>query len=242
MTFLDQAIEVTPDVGEQADLHERAAMAAITAARMRHRSSIRGGAALFADTRRPVGEARAIGMQGASLRVLRRQEDSRALLEAAWTRFEDLGDDDPAVVLLARAVGDVAMQLGDYERALEMAERALAASERLGLAEDAAEALITKGTTLFYRGRQWEGRTLLIGARQVAEEAGLSDTALRVMVMLPSFVALDDPRGSLALQQEAIASPAGSAAAGSSSGSCSTRSRTRGGSGSGTGPSARCSR
>ena len=206
MTFLDQAIEVTPDTGERADLHERAAMAAYMAAR--NEASLghfEAAAALFAELGDRSGEARAIAMQGASLRVLRRQEESRVLLEAAWTRFEDLGDDDPAVVLLARSVGDVAMQLGDYERALEMADRALAAAERLGLAEDAAEALITKGTTLFYRGRQWEGRTLLIGARQVAEEAGLSDTALRVMVMLPSFVALDDPRGSLVLQQEAIA-------------------------------------
>ena len=93
---------------------------------------------------------------------------------------------------------------GDYERANALADQALASAERLGLAEVAAEALVVMGTTAFYRGRQWQARALLTGARQLAEETGLTDTALRVMITLPSFVALDDPRASLALQQEAI--------------------------------------
>jgi class 3 adenylate cyclase/tetratricopeptide (TPR) repeat protein len=206
MTFLEQAIEVTPDPAEGAELHERAALAAMTAARNEIAlGHYEAAATLFADLGDRSGEASAIARRGWSLTALRRREEARTLLEAAWTRFQDLGDDAPALVLLAQTVAAVAMQVGDYDRALDMSERALAAAERLGLAEHAAETLNIKGTTLFYRGRQWEARALLIGARQVAEEAGLSDTALRVMVMLPSFIALDDPRGSLVLQQEAIA-------------------------------------
>ena len=206
MTFLEQAIEVTPDPAGRAELHERAALAAMTAARNEIAlGHFEAAATLYAGVGDRSREARAMAHLGSALRALRRHEEARTLLEAAWARFQDLGDEDPALVFLAQMVAAVVMQVGDYDRALEMSERALAAAERHGLAENAADLLNIKGTTLFYRGRQWEARALLVGARQVAEEAGLSDTALRVMVMLPSFIALDDPRGSLALQQEAIA-------------------------------------
>jgi len=136
--------------------------------------------------------------------MIRRRDEALARLAAAWEQFRDLGADDPNLVLLARGLAGSYMLTGDYERANALADQALASAERLGLADIAAEALVVMGTTAFYRGRQWQARALLTGARQLAEEAGLHDTALRVMITLPSFVALDDPRASLALQQGAI--------------------------------------
>jgi tetratricopeptide (TPR) repeat protein len=136
--------------------------------------------------------------------MLRLRDEGLARLSAAWERLADLGPDDPNLVLLARGLAGMYMLTGDYERANVLADEALASAERLGLADLAAESLVVMGTTAFYRGRQWQARALLTGARQLAEEAGLLDTALRVMIILPSFIALDDPRASLMLQMEAI--------------------------------------
>ena len=99
--------------------------------------------------------------------------------------------------------------------------------------------MVVMGTTALYRGRQWQARTLLTGARQLAEEAGLHDTALRVMITLPSFVALDDPRTSLALGKEALALARRLGRRRTSSPSCSTPPRTRAGRAIGTGRSGR---
>ena len=97
------------------------------------------------------------------------------------------------------------MTQGDYKRATEMADLVLALAERQGEPDLAANALLTLGTAAFYTGRQWQARALVEGARKIAEEATLTETLLRALVMLPSITALDDPRGALATERDGIA-------------------------------------
>jgi len=203
--FLDQAIELTPDPAAKAELHERAGRSALDSARADvSLAHYEAATAIWVTLGDRSAQARTVAWEGQALSMIRRRDEALARLAAAWEQFRDLGADDPNLVLLARGLAGSYMLTGDYERANALADQALASAERLGLADIAAEALVVMGTTAFYRGRQWQARALLTGARQLAEEAGLHDTALRVMITLPSFVALDDPRASLALQQGAI--------------------------------------
>ncbi len=205
VTFLTQAIEVTPDTRECALLRERAGLAAI--------SSMRGDlaleqfeAALAQQTE--VGDrqaqARLTARVAGALSSIRRREEAATLVRDALPRFEDLGDDDPDFLALLKAVAASYMATREYTKGSELADRLLAAAERNSLPQLAAEALNIRGTAALSEGRLWEARALLLGARQLAEEAGLTDVVLMVMVALPSFVALDSPTESVRIQREAI--------------------------------------
>ena len=205
VTFLEQAIELTSDGPERASLHEQAGRAALDSARANIAlGHYEAATAIWVAVGDRSSQARTVAWQGLALSMARLRDEGLVRLAAGWEHLRDLGPDDPNLVLLGRGLAGLYMLNGDYEQANALADQALASAERLGLAEVAAEALVVMGTTAFYRGRQWQARALLTGARQLAEETGLTDTALRVMITLPSFVALDDPRASLALQQEAI--------------------------------------
>ncbi len=205
VTFLSQAIELTQQDAERADLHERAGVAANSAARsdlaLEHLEAAASIARALGDRRRG---ARIAARRGEALLAIRRRDEAKSYLETAMIEFADLGD-DPDAILLARFAAAAYLFGGDYERAILTTDRVLAAAERQGLVQIAAETLGIKGTAAFYQGRQWEARALLVGSRQLAEEAGLWDTVLRAMVILPSMLALDDPRSSTAIQREAIA-------------------------------------
>ena len=125
-------------------------------------------------------------------------------MEAALAELADVDEDDPDMVDLRAKLGFSYLTAREYELADRMLASALAQAERLGLTKVAAEALLHKGTSAFYQGRLWEARALAAGGLQVAVEGGLEDTQLRIMSMLPSFTALDDPRASVAVQREAI--------------------------------------
>jgi class 3 adenylate cyclase/tetratricopeptide (TPR) repeat protein len=206
VTFLERAIEVTGDPADRADLHEQAGLAAMRAAKAEAALvHFEAASALVTETGDRSAQARLAAREGAALGALRRRDEAQVRLEAAWARVADLGDDDPGVVLVAERLASNALNLGDYEQATLMADRALASAERLGLAENAAEAINTLGTAAFYRGRQWQARALLEGARHLATEANIYNSLFRSLVMLPSFIALDDPRGAVTLEREGIA-------------------------------------
>jgi tetratricopeptide (TPR) repeat protein len=150
------------------------------------------------------GRARLTGRLAGALSGSRRREEGATLARAALSEFEDLGDDNPDLLLLLKAVAASYLATREYAKSSEVADRLLAAAERNGLQQLAAEALSIKGSAALSAGRLWEARALLLGARQLAEEAGLTDVVLNVMVALPSFVALDSPTESVRIQREAI--------------------------------------
>ena len=205
VAFLEQAIPISTDSSDILDLHERATTAAISAARndlaLSHADA---GLELV----RSLGQRSRIAWLTArradALAALRRREDGRTSMEAALAELADVDEDDPDMVDLRARLGFSYVAAREYELADRMLSSALAQAERLGLTKVAAESLLQKGTAAFYQGRLWEARALAAGGLQVAIEGGLEDTQLRIMSMLPTFTALDDPRASVAVQREAI--------------------------------------
>jgi class 3 adenylate cyclase/predicted ATPase len=206
LTFLVQAIEVTPDPMECAALHEEAGNAAGTA--MRNDLALEqfeAALALFTTLGDRSAQARLEARAAGALGSLRRRDEAVARLEAVFPRYEDLGDEDPGLVRFMKTLASARLLTRDYANAVAMADRCLAAAERLGMAREAAELLNLKGAAASYAGRLWEARALFHGGRQLAEETGYTDVALNSMVALPGILALDSPAESLAVQRDAIA-------------------------------------
>jgi hypothetical protein len=88
--------------------------------------------------------------------------------------------------------------------ALETAEQSVVVGERLGLAKVVAEALVIKGIVYFYRGRLWEARAVLEGARIIAQNFSLPDVELRAIHNLGLGFALDDARAAVELERQGI--------------------------------------
>ncbi len=206
VTFLERAIEVTDASADRAELHERAGAAASNAATQEvalgHFEAARG---LYEELGDRPSQARIVAREGNALGSLRRRDEAMARLERGWLEFADLGDDDPDLIGIGRQIASTAIVQGDYKRATEMADLVLGLAERQGLPDLAANAMLTLGTAAFYSGRQWQARALVEGARKIAEEATLTETLFRALVMLPSITALDDPRGALVTERDGIA-------------------------------------
>ncbi len=206
VTFLEHAIEVTDIDADKADLHERAGNAAATAATMEVAlGQFEAAHRLYTRLGERSKEARMIARESQALGRLRRNEEAWGRLDGWWDATADLGDEDPGRMALGRQIASLALIRGDYDLATRLADRVLGAAERVGNAEMAADNLTTLGIAGFYQGRQWQARALLEGARKIAEEAGLYENLFRVLVMLPSVSALDDPAAALAAEREGIA-------------------------------------
>jgi class 3 adenylate cyclase/tetratricopeptide (TPR) repeat protein len=205
MTYLEQATEVASDAAERADLHERAAFAATKGGRvtqgMRH---LELAFEILDELGDRSGQARIASLQGSGLSVLRRKDEAVAHLAAAFAEYEDLGDDNPDLVALMRSYASQAVQVGQYDLGRRIADRALASAERLGLAQFAADALGTMANAAFNSGRMWESRALGTGARDLYRETGDADGLLITSGFLATISALDNPRATLAVEQEAI--------------------------------------
>ncbi|MEX1168675.1 MAG: hypothetical protein WEE50_00890, partial [Chloroflexota bacterium] len=202
--FLSQALEVTTDPGDRADLLDRAGEAAAAAARadlaegfLREAANIREA---LGDR---IAQLRSIGLLTQTLSEGRQRD---AAMELLLPVIETLGElaDHPVGIQLTQSLGRILMLTGQYDQAREMTDRALAAAERAGLVRTAAEALSTKGIIAVFQGRQWEARALLEGARLLAEEHNLPVVAMRSMNMLAATIAHDDPAAALRMERAAI--------------------------------------
>ena len=204
VTFLRQAIEVTtveaivptcssrrrrtPLVSGQLELAEASLIQAIE---LRERGG--DGAAIAA----------AIRLRADGLITGRRREEGVRMFEAVIARFGDLGDDPRWVRVLASSARGNQLQ-GNYARARELADLAIERAERTALPDVAAQCLLVKGMTAFFQGRLWEGRAARARGGELAEQAGLSELAMRGAMTVAAITALDDPRDAGRLQREAI--------------------------------------
>ena len=204
VTFLEQALEVSTDDAERADLLDRAGEVATAAARSDLAIEF---LVQSTEIRSHLGDrvalARTVGLHGAALTEARHREAAVALVQPAVESLGDLAD-HPVGIQLMSSLGRNLMLSGEYQAALVMTDRALAAAERLGLARIAAEALATKGQLAMYLGRQWEARALLEGARILADEQNLPVIGLRAMNYLASTIAHDDVAAALQLERATV--------------------------------------
>ncbi len=205
LSFLEQAIDITTDEEEVADLLERAIEAATFAAIY---DTALGLSPRLQAIREAAGDrvglANALSLESEALFGMRQRERAVQVIQAALPRFEDLGD-SPALLRLVANLANAAALTRQYELASQTSDRALGMAERLGDAETAARMLSVRGSMAQFRGRLWEAIALVEGARRLAEQHGLTTMVNRVNGALSNVLALDDPMATLAVEREVIA-------------------------------------
>jgi tetratricopeptide (TPR) repeat protein len=207
VTFLDQALAVTHDDVELADLLERAGGAALGAdindvAEDRLRRAVE----LRRTLDDPDALAGAIAKLGALLVGTLRYDAALALLEPVVDELietDELPSGPGGVALLAQLSRAYAFH-EEPRRCIAVADRALEAGERLDLPDIVSDVLITRGTALCTMGRLYEGTGALRAGIDLAEERGLVTTAIRGRANLG--VKLDDPRASFDATSAALVS------------------------------------
>ncbi len=205
VTFLRQALTVTHDAGEEADLLERAGDIASSAAHPDEADSFLLRATELTRERgdRPA-TARAIAALARARLTAHRTAEARAVLEPALEEFADLGN-DPALVAVHSQLARACMLAGDHRRSIEMANRALEAAEHGDLIPLLADMLITKGSALNGLGRVREGIGLIEAGEGIARSAGLVATLLRGLNNRSIVQGDIDPAATLAAMDEALA-------------------------------------
>ena len=203
--FLEQALDVSTDPAERADLHERAYEAAFHS--LDEEPVLRHAAAAELE-RRKTGDREAIARAGVLLvhGVNSFQADPvRALemLEALWEEFSDL-EETPAGVALMSTFVRVNRGLAKTDVALEWAERLLPIAERIGDLASIAFGLVGRGASLVLLGRPREGLVLLRGAHQLALANDLRDVENGSRILLSFYEQWGDPVAGVALGREGL--------------------------------------
>ncbi len=206
VVFLEQALEVTADPADRADLHERALMAAMNV--LETEPVLRHGEAAVMERRRTDDReaiARAIALNARA--VLNGRNDPVAVLamiEHAWMEFADLEQTQAGVDLMIAFVRTY-RGLADSEHSLVWADRLLPTAERLGDLPSIARALVGRGISLAASSRSREGIILLRGAHQLALANDLrDDIEMGCRILLTFYEQWGDPAAGLALGREGL--------------------------------------
>jgi tetratricopeptide (TPR) repeat protein len=205
ITFLEQALEVTTDPADRADLHERAVASATQGLKpdvvLRHAEAAETERRKTGD--RP-GMARAAANHAQVVNNI--QSDparSSAMLDAAWAEFSDL-EETPAGVELMVARARAFRGLDEQVAALAWIDRYLPIAERLGLLVPTARGILGRGNTLLVSGRPREGTILLRGAHQLALSHDLAEVELNCRILLTFYEQWGEPVAGLALGREGL--------------------------------------
>jgi tetratricopeptide (TPR) repeat protein len=194
MHFLEQALEVTTDSGEERELHAAAAEAGFNAGLIAEPIN---HAATALELARATAD-RQVLMSGMVLYAKTMWLDGRiaealALLEPAHEEYRDLAE-TPEFMQLAGQLGIAYLLLGRNEDVLRVVDEALPVAERLELARETLELIVTRGPALASLGRPREGIATLVGAVAMASSLGLPDVEIRARVNLSYAAASDDPQ------------------------------------------------
>jgi class 3 adenylate cyclase/tetratricopeptide (TPR) repeat protein len=203
--FIDQALTVTDDPAEQADLLERAGASATAAAHHEAAEAYLGRALALhrADGDRPA-IARTTTALAEALLSGRQNDRALSILVPAAEEFADL-EHDPALVGLRAQLARAYMLREDDVRALETVELVLEAAEHADLVPILADALVTKGTALDGRGRLREGLAIVEAGERLARANGLTSTALRGLNNRHAYQWTIDPRACIDDIREGLA-------------------------------------
>ena len=203
--FFLEALEVTSDPAERAELLERAGVASDQAS---HSGAAETHLRAAIDAWRALGDrrrvAQATGHLGRAVVNGWRAVDAQAILEPALAEFADLGD-DPGLALIEHQLARAYWFQEEIDRAIPMADQALGRAERLDDPAIVADTLITKGALLAVNGRPYEGFGSLETGRALAEEQGLSGIAARALLNIAGGQIGRDPRRALETSKEAMA-------------------------------------
>ena len=203
-SFFQQALTVTTEPAEKAELLEQAADAAQTAGRFAEAEALlRQALELRQKLGDRVGEARVVGQLGSLLGAVYRVTESAALLVPALERLNDI-DDPGTLAWLKFYVAQVRSRLNDLQESLPLMEEALTAAEHLGDMFLLARALLSKGNLLFALERRREAKSLTATARELAQEFGFTELQLRATSNLAAQFSEFDLRRAHELNVEGV--------------------------------------
>ena len=206
LTFLDQALAVTTNPAETADLLERAGDAAGAAGR---HEAAEAHLRAAVEAQRSIGNrpaiAGAIAALGRALLQGYRVTDALALLEPAADEFADLAADPAGITLGSQLARGYFLAGSSDRRAIEVADRVLEAAEHADLPAIVADTLVTRGTALANLGRVIEGLGAITAGRDLADASGLGATVLRAYNNLGAIHWVRDPRAALEATRAGLA-------------------------------------
>jgi class 3 adenylate cyclase/tetratricopeptide (TPR) repeat protein len=199
ITFLEQALAVTRDEADRADLHRRALASAL--------QGLDGGEAErhavgVVEALRSLGDREAIAKATAEhgyvvLHYFSRPDRALAVLLPGWEEFSDL-EETPAGVSLMRRIGVAYSFLHETATAMQWCDRFLPIAERLDLLEDSAAGLSLRGSLLIRLNRPREGLVLIRGANQLARTHDLPLVDRQSRTLLTFYLQFEDPAEGLA--------------------------------------------
>jgi len=174
------ALELTPEDGDRALLHERAGILALRDGNLVEAGRRFTDAIEICERSGDVhAAARVRARNGEVLFLLGRADEAVAEMEAGYAVLAE----EPSDAGLAHLAGQLArmcLLTGQEARGREPLERAIDIAETLMLPEVLSNALNTKALmTLAMTGHREEARSLLLGALRVALDAGETHSALR---------------------------------------------------------------
>ena len=203
--FYEQAVRVSADTGETADLLERAGRSATTAARYDRAEEMLGRAVELRHAGPDrAAEARAIAALGDALNRARKGNEALALLAPAAEAFADLGTDRALLTLLVELSRAYSLR-EEHVLSLAVVERVLPIAEHGDYVDLIALGLLGKGAALANAGRLREGTGLLRVSQQVAREHDLHATHLDASNALGFFLGDIDAVGALHAFRDGLA-------------------------------------
>jgi class 3 adenylate cyclase/tetratricopeptide (TPR) repeat protein len=181
VSYLRQAIAITADPKERADLHFRAARSANADAKHADAEAlVRAGI----DLARAMGDGPAAGTGEALLGEIfidaGQPSEAVTVLEVALAAFPASAQGEVRAAILTN-LSRAQMRTDNQVQAIEAADQALEIAERLGLERLVAEALNNKGSALGYLGRRREAAALLGASVELAHAGGYVTAELRAL-------------------------------------------------------------
>ena len=204
LTYLEQALSISPDSAEDPELLERAGNAAFEAGR--HDAAelhLTRAIERYRAVQDRVGLLRATASLGSSYVSGSQVDSAITTLKAATEEFPEL-EGQPAMVSVGAQLARAYMLREEPQVALEWAERTLVAAERLDMVAEVAEAMNTKALVLQILGRFIESTTTLRGVLWLAEQHNLTQAELRAYNNLSFLLVTADPRTGLEVAQVGI--------------------------------------
>ena len=204
LSFYEQAMAVTFDDADSNDLRVRAATAAVASGNFAKGEAYQREALAWARAHgTPETVSRLTARLGGWLLELSRIDEAMEMLSEALEELPK-GEVDLSIELTGQLARGH-MFRDEAEQGLAAANRALETAERLGGMGRTLQLIITKSWALSALGRFREALSLLIGARQMADDENDLTARTRSRFNLSSFSAIDDPHRGLRTALEGVA-------------------------------------
>jgi len=181
LAFFEQALEVTTDPAEEADVRRRAGTAAMLAsdyeAADRH---YRRAIEIHRARKEREATAEIVAALGTALVNGRRMEAAFELLEAGAAEFADLTEHPARLTILSQTARAHYLS-ADHAKALPIADEVLTIGERTDQWLVVSDTLVTKGGAVYNMGRRREGLGIADAGYKLAEEQGHAGVMLRAL-------------------------------------------------------------